>query len=322
MRAGWFAVLVLVPGAVACHKKPTEEPAPTEPAHTSGHSVSHGGSGGSGKSGKHADSGPPLEQVSAVSAGAERACAIADDKLYCWNDGEGASPIDTPAAVLSVGNASCAILMEGKLYCWPQTLDLAARQVGGSATDICASSGPHVSCWKPGDTSPRTHFDWLGVDKLMVDDGRVCSVAAGASIECISTSAKPEEHPAQITEVQDVDQVAVGNGLTCASHTKGNIECWHEPNSRFSVTGVVAAGIAMGPRGDACALGPKGEITCWKVKPDGSGLVDGTHPVTGVLGASSLVMGATFGCAVSAKHTAICWSNDAWTPRTIGRAKS
>src|ERR1700689_1987990 len=97
MKARWLVAMLAA--MFACGKKPKQAPPADEPHHNAtGHSITKlkgvdddgsGGSGGSGGSAgatasRPAAKGPPIENVTAVSVGGDRACAIADRKLGGW----------------------------------------------------------------------------------------------------------------------------------------------------------------------------------------------------------------------------------------------
>lgn len=307
----WLVVVIALTG---CKKKPADEP-PPEPSHpSSGHSVTKlkddGGAAATATPGK--PGGPPLDGVSAVSVGSDRACAIAtDDKLWCWAPNEPAALVETPGSVLAIANATCALLDDKTVQCGSHRISVAsgndkgAGQIAASATDVCAAHRLFVWCWKPDDDKPRINFDWGGVDRLVVANGKVCSVVSGAAIECadIVEDTKPTSMP----EPQNVATLAIGGGVWCVAHTKGTVECWVDPNQRTEITGISGATqIAVGPNGDACAVIGGGAVACWHMS--GSSFDAGSVKViSGLSGVTSFAVGDGYGCAVGDDHKAMCW---------------
>src|SRR6476661_8326958 len=97
MAARWFLVMLVVGAGCKKKQEEPEEPAATGPA--VGHSVTKKKAGGdegdtpvaSGSSApKPSSGGSPLTDVTAISVGSTRACAISNDQLWCWHPGEAA----------------------------------------------------------------------------------------------------------------------------------------------------------------------------------------------------------------------------------------
>jgi hypothetical protein len=304
MRSRWLIALVLVAGCKQKARPP--EPAPSvEPA--SGSSVTKvKPAGGSGKA---------LDGVTAISVGDARACAIAkDDKLWCWAAGKPAERVDAPgSSVLAIANAACAILDDKSVWCWPHRLELIAAdmpgagQISASATDVCASRRLFVWCWRPDDDRPRMQFDWAGVDRLVIGNGRACSVVSGGEIECTDLRAG-EHHPQRVDELQDVAALAMQGNVSCVAYTKGEVECWTDPKHRHRIPGLTGAtDIALGTSGDACVLNAGGGVTCWKLGMSSLAVDRPPAPVTGVTG-TSIGVGTGFACALGDDQKARCWS--------------
>jgi hypothetical protein len=330
-------LILIAFAATSCKKKkePDPEPVSTQPA--TGHSITKkkgsgaeeaddGAQSGSGSS--HVETGgggKPLDGVTSISVGGTRACAItADEKLWCWQQGGPAELMDGPGPVRAVANASCALLDDLSLWCWPHRLTVnaagmdGAGQIAASATDVCAARRMFVWCWKPDDDHARTQFDWGGVGKLVVGNGRVCSVVGGGELECMPIGS--EEHRAEIVSgVEDLDVLAMQGTLSCATRTKGGVECWTDPKQRLAIPGVSSASdIQLGPAGDACVLGGDRSVTCWKLTMSPLAIERPPAPVTGV-SALAISVGSGFACAAGDDKKARCWSTGDGTPQIVAK---
>ncbi|HUJ60793.1 MAG TPA: hypothetical protein VLX92_19960 [Kofleriaceae bacterium] len=329
MAARLFLSLAVVL-AFGCKKKPAEEepaPQPTGTAGTSGHSVTKikddGSGSATGSAGSGSAGGKPLAGVTAVSVGGDRACAIADEKLYCWDKGAPAEMMEAPDKVKLVAGAQCAALDDMSVWCWPHTLKLSAAgrqvdvgQLAASATDICASFRLFTKCWKPGDDAPRVEFDWAGLDLLAVGNGRVCSVVSGGDVECTPTSSPK---PQQIHELEDIAAIALQDATACTASTKGGaVECWVDARSRTPVPGVTgASALAIAPSGDACALTGSGAVTCWKLSLLSGQVSDAPRPIAGLGNAVAIGVGNGFGCAATQDKKAVCWNDGEDKPTPV-----
>ena len=333
MRVCWWILIVFL--ATSCKKKAEPEPEPTSTQPATGHSVTKKkGSAAEGSEGATAEGsanvetgggGKPLDGVTAVSVGGTRACAIAaDEKLWCWQQGGVAEAMDAPASVRALTTASCALLDDLTVWCWPHRLTLnaagadGAGQVAASSTDVCAARRMFVWCWKPDDDRARKQFDWGGLGKLVVANGRVCTVVGGGEIECADL-ASDEPRAASIGDFEDVEALAMQDRVSCAAYSKGNVECWTNPKQRIAITGVSGAtDIALGPSGDACTLGSGGSVTCWKLTMSPLAIERPAAQVTGVA-ATGIAVGSGFACAAGEDKKARCWSTGDGTPQIVAR---
>ncbi|HEY1553326.1 MAG TPA: RCC1 domain-containing protein [Kofleriaceae bacterium] len=314
-----LAVVVIA----GCKKKPKQddqEPTSGKPA--TGHSVTHKKAGGDDEGG-----GKALGGVTAISAGGQHACAVADGKLYCWDGAAGPAEAktDAPGPVQAVTNASCALLEDGSVWCWPHHIQLQAAgrsgagQVAASDSDVCASRQLFVWCWKPDDDSPRTQFDWPGIDRLVVGGGKTCSVVGGNEVECHDVASAQGSRAEQIRDVQDVTGLAMAWNTTCAVHGKGNVDCWNDPSQRLAIEGVAnATAVALGSDGDACAITGGGAVSCWKLALAGPSLERPAAAVDGAT-ATAIAVGVGFACALGGDKKVRCWTTDGGKPTVVGK---
>lgn len=165
--------------------------------------------------------------VTAVSAGYEHSCVVADGKVYCWgHNGAGQlgdnSTTDSPLPVavsmsgvlegktvtaISAGEEHTCVVADGKAYCWgagfngqlgngsnwPSSVPVAVRTGGGLGTKTitaisaggdhsCAIAEGRAYCWG------RNHHGQLGNDGSIDSNVpvRVAGVMAGRKVTAIS----------------------------------------------------------------------------------------------------------------------------------------
>jgi hypothetical protein len=330
VAARWWLLIVLVASCKRHERGVEPDPTPSKPA--SGYSVTKKNpiandsvDAATAAAGAAIAEGKALSGVTALSVGAERACALTGDgEAWCWLPGEAATPLGAPGRVKALAGAACALLEDLSVWCPPQRLELLAAgmtgagQIAASATDYCATRRLFVWCWKPGDQDARKQFDWAGVDRLAVGDGRACSVVGGGEIECVDLTA--EAPRAQVLGgLEDVVSLAIQAKLSCAAHTNGSAECWTDVRQRLPIPGISSArSLALGPQGDACVLGTGGSVTCWKLAMTPLAI---ERPVTAVTGvnATAIGVGAGFACALGVDHAARCWSTRGGKPQVIAK---
>jgi len=135
---------------------------------------------------------PPTGQFTAVSAGWEHACALANDgEIVCWgrNHNSQADPPDGQYVALSAGwDYSCALTESGSVACWglgPEAAPTAKyRSVSAGWAYACGvTTGNQVQCWGSdfhGRASPPRG------DFVAVKAGKVhsCGVRADGSVAC------------------------------------------------------------------------------------------------------------------------------------------
>lgn len=269
-----------------------------------------------------ASKGDALDGATALAVGADRACALSDNKLWCWDPGAPAAEVTTPATLTNIAGAECGLTDNGDLYCWgSKEVKAAADSLGGQITvgagGVCVGHRMTVKCYKIGDAEPYAKFDWAGVDKIVHGDHRVCSVVNGGMIECVDLTSK-EPHNEPLHGPEDAQVLGMAGNLSCAVLQKGGVECWTDPGSRKAVPNVKdASDVAVGPTGDACAIVGNGFVTCWHPDPSNGTTIDASvKQIGGVRGATAIGVGNGFGCAIGAGDKVACWGKASKEPET------
>jgi hypothetical protein len=329
----WWLVIALAASCKRREKAPEPQPTPNQPA--SGYSItkregtpraqedSAGGSAAAPDS--LVNRGNVLSGVTALSVGATRACAVTSDgKAWCWQPGAAAEPLVAPGPVKALAAGTCALLEDLSVWCPPHRLELSAGgmtgagQIAASATDYCATRRLFVWCWRPTDDTARKQFDWAGVGRLTIGDGRACSVVGGGEIECVSLADDAPRAQA-IRGIDDVVALAIQGSVSCVAHTKGNVECWTDPSQRMAIAGISSATeLAVGPQGDACALGGAGGVTCWRLALSPLSIERPPAQVAGIT-ATAIGVGAGFACALGDDKATRCWSTSDGKPQLVAK---
>jgi alpha-tubulin suppressor-like RCC1 family protein len=119
-----------------------------------------------------------------------------------------------------------------------------------------------------------------------------------------------------------VQQIAAGNGFSCAIRTDGQLFCWGSNASRALGTGGTnvaeptlvrdagtVASVATHPNGSlVCARRVDQSVACWGTGPIGDGSASASTPVTlAGLTAVNVRVGQTFACARRPDATVACW---------------
>ncbi len=263
-----------------------------------------------------------LGSATALSVGPDRACALSDGKLWCWDPGAPAEAVSTPATLTNIAGATCGLTDSGDLYCWGSkevkaAADAQGGQVTVSAGGVCTGHRMAIKCYHVGESEPYAKFDWAGVDRIVHGDHKLCSAVSGGLIECVDLTAK-EPHNEQVQGPQDVQVLGIAGNLSCATLQKGTVECWTDPGSRKAVPNVKeATDIAVGPTGDACAIvGDRGQVTCWHVDASATTADASVKEIGGVRGATAIGVGNGFGCAIGAGDKVMCWGKASKEPDT------
>lgn len=321
LRLGLVLALVIVPACKKHGPPGTEDKKPGSGSSAADDTPPTGGSASTAKT-PIAASGNALDGVTVLSVGPERACAISDNKTYCWDPGKPAEWIKLDHPVTTIANASCGLDDDGNLECWsPGDLHAPANSLGGQlvagGNDICAGHRMIIKCWHPGQTEPYNQFDWAGVDRIVMGSGKLCSAVAGGVLECADLTQK-EIHNEVVPGPEDLNVLTMAGNLACSALTSGKVVCWTDPASRKPVPTVdKATDLALGPTGDACALVGTGFVTCWHTDPATATTVEASvKQIGGVRGATAIGVGAGFGCAINGDGGVVCWGKASKEPQT------
>lgn len=280
-----------------------------------------------------------LPSAVAVAAGAEHACILSANQVWCWGDdthgalgahractppsSQGGSPecrlkpdvMPTlpPIRAIAAGvDVTCAIADDFRVYCWG---DDTLGALGGS---VVPALDPPTPVMLP-DGTP------LLAASLQISESTVCAVDQSARGWCWGEAigAQPALQP--FTGVRDL---AVGRDHGCAISDAG-LQCWGDDRNGQAgdvafaqrcgqgpctigptTIPVTATRVVVGER-HSCALGSDGSVACWGSNEVGQlGRTD-AFLVGGVGVAMTGVtdLGAAFArtCALQADGTAWCW---------------
>ena len=237
-----------------------------------------------------------------VTTGYQHACALnRDGSIVCWGENEagqlgreGGGMFPEPQRVHGVGHAkmlaagratTCALLTNGRVECWgansdgalgrgvpPEVLEGSARpgfveklanarDISGYAEHFCAATEEgYAYCW--GDkTMPSARA-------LRLRERRI---AANLPVEPL-----PEIGVIQRVEgIDNVENVAVGMGFSCARQESGHVYCWGankyaqhgsgSQNDRKDPTpmaGVIGAKLLVAGARNTCVLARDGRMLC------------------------------------------------------------
>lgn len=300
---------------------------------------------------------PGLSGVSAIAAGGTHTCAlIASNRgVVCWGgnavgqlgNGTGGTSL-TPVSVLDVSstpitgvvsisaglNHTCALFETGGVQCW-------GWGVAGQLGDGSFSSRNYAA-----DVSGYTS----GVSRISAGKDHTCLVvSASHEVKCFGGNmwgalgdgtTTNRGSPVSVVGIPSTAQeIASGNGLTCAKLQDGSLRCWGANGSgsvgdgtdsetaapvTVSYIGTDGALIAAGGYESAasadrfaCAtLNSTGQVMCWGRGNEGQlgngGTFSSTTPtlVSAISGAVALVTGNGHACAWIGTCTVKCWGEN------------
>jgi len=255
-----------------------------------------------------------LENVEALTAGAQHACAIIAGEAWCWGDnGTGAigdgtlETRPTPTRVLSnvqsisAGTGSTCAVQAGQAWCWGAITRVrdqvrygsagSSRSVAVGADHACAlTSSGRVNCW--GDNT----YGQLGN----------------------GTYDSSFTRPVAALEVTNAVQVVTGNFSTCALRTDGTVLCWGILGSGSPFTSPRAVEIALDDvaqidAGDVysmCAVRRDNSLWCWGLLVGDGSSERRLTPVRVLEGVESVSVSINHTCAVLTTGGVRCWGNN------------
>jgi alpha-tubulin suppressor-like RCC1 family protein len=240
---------------------------------------------------------PQLVGVTAISAGTDHTCALADDgSVWCWGwnrFGQTAAPaigeksftltpskvpeLGTVIAIHAGGNHTCALQQNGRVRCWGDNYN---GQLG-------AARSANVTV----DARGKDLVGFDNVIQIATGGAHTCTLQQRGNVRCwgwnrdgqLGTGTRAElldiATPAPIVGLTRVTAVALGDGHLCAVDSVGTVWCWGEND-----VGQLGIGI-MGNLGDlglpnevdaavntvsvdlganhSCALLVTAELNCW-----------------------------------------------------------
>ena len=282
----------------------------------------------------------PFSGADEVAAGAEHACALASDDVYCWGDnafgqlGDGTTtnypapnPVTglPPADVVAVSAGfehSCALTAGGGVKCWGR------NQYGQLGTGTTSQSNTPVDVTGLGS----------GVVAIAAGQRHTCALTLAGGVKCWGDNALgqlgdgtnvPSSTPVDVQGLSSgVAAIVANGGFSCALTEAGGVKCWGgntvgavgdgtnlNRNAPVDVVGLTSGVTALAAGGGhVCALMATGGLKCWGYNGNGQ-LGDGTQassnvPVSVVglpTGASTVTGGGDHTCASVLDGTVYCW---------------
>lgn len=246
----------------------------------------------------------------ALAAGDGFACAIVDQRVYCWGDersldpalaGAGEPKRIAPKQMTELGEASllsaargrvCATNEQGEVHC--------IGSVGAMALP-----------------APSNVLD--AAVSLSLSGTKLCQLSRNGTISC--------EHNERIDGVWGASRLSTSDGHGCALLSSGRVVCWHDDLSATRQSGVVtSASTTINGFDDAidlsvsrdggCVVEQGGRVSCWGRSL--SGLLGATSSETDAIEASELQgasriftssSGPVLSCATSPAWVK-CWGDD------------
>lgn len=207
-----------------------------------------------------------LDDVTAVSAGGEHACALRRGEAWCWgHDVESGGGFGTPRRIEGIegatgiaggANGSCAIV-RGQAWCW--SLDQGVviggslRRIeglgdvteigdGASANHVCAVAAARLSCW--GDQGVSTAVGPVPIDLAEVtgvataDWQTTCAVSGGDVVcwrrDVSGTLGEPIGQPFRLPGATSVSAFGQRHCAIVGAH----VSCWDHPSDAIGSWGM------------------------------------------------------------------------------------
>ena len=213
---------------------------------------------------------PILKDATSIALAETSGCAVAPPRMLCFGTAFRAT-IEAPAffdasylaaaSVVATDDAVCVHESGLRLRCFDATGHAGPELM---STKLTPAAGAGSSCGIADDGKARCFGDLAAITlaastpltSLAVRAGRVCGVAADASVWC-ATKAGPE--PARPV---DADVVAFQGDSLCVAHRNKTLSC-EEHGVLRPLSGVFAVKSLSGAAGNACFVGQEGVAFCW-----------------------------------------------------------
>jgi alpha-tubulin suppressor-like RCC1 family protein len=242
----------------------------------------------------------------------------------------------TPQSVVGLAGATdirgameftCALAGGGQVWCWgdPSSGGLGNGVFTGMAAPPAAVSG------------------LAGAVAISVGESHACAIMADQTVQCWGANTTGElgdgtlsvfSTPTPVLGLSGAVSVACGSFHTCALLDDGSVRCWGQnvdaelgngpPSSDLATMPVPVAGLggvttlAAGST-HTCALLDNGTVRCWgnailgqsgTATPANAFTIDVPTTVAGVAGATSVVAGDNFTCALVTGGSVKCWGEN------------
>ncbi|MFO7563278.1 MAG: hypothetical protein R6X02_11600 [Enhygromyxa sp.] len=281
-----------------------------------------------------------LQGLIGLAAGGSRTCGFTSAAVYCFGDlGPGEQPSPRPRKIaegsqndgiveLELGREhACLRHQSGVARCWGQNRD---GRVGDGSFEtrtrpVAVSLGP--------------------VRDLALGDRHSCALRSDGKVSCWGDDAggalgqgESDDGAGQartgvrrVLELNDVVDLASGDGFSCAVRKSGQLACWGRndhgqlgdaspepsrpmprPVGKIDDATAVAAAAAQ-----ACVVRASGAVLCWGVNDKGQlGRPAGPDqvrpmPVPKLDDAIDVTLGFEHGCALRRSGEVLCWGSDA-----------
>jgi alpha-tubulin suppressor-like RCC1 family protein len=285
-------------------------------------------------------------QAIAIATAEFHTCALLSNaSVYCWGDNEFGSlgngtitppspspvPVELMAGVTALaggGSQTCALRSDGTVWCWgnygdfdwstdsgildtPTPLKIEgvsdAKAIAAGDSHACALlSDQTIRCWGhnfSGQLGDRTMNDSSsavavvevsGATSIAVGESQACATLSNGSVSCWGTNGEGElgdgtgvDSPTPVKVAGLTNAVALAGGWdhTCALLADATVQCWGDND--FGQLGTSATGPDTCPSGTTCSKVPV--------------------PVSGLMGATRVVAGQNFTCALQSGGSVACW---------------
>lgn len=263
--------------------------------------------------------------VTALAAGSEHNCAIAEGEVTCWgrNDegqtGGGAPQLSDRAVGLAAADTSCALLEGGALECW------GASRYGELGLLGQAPFFSNLPVFAPALPEPTR--------AVAVGGEFVCALDAADAVWCwgwnavgqLGNGASGIIEDRKVPLRQEVTALAAGGSMSCALAADGEVLCWGYNDlgqlgrGRFSLLEgpdrVALPGAAVDVdtgNTHACAVAEGGDVYCWGDNQYGQAApeddaIEVADPVRVLGSAVDVATGDLHTCAVLATGQVWCW---------------
>jgi alpha-tubulin suppressor-like RCC1 family protein len=278
-----------------------------------------------------------LTGATAVSVGSAFMCALAgvSGTVSCWGnnvDGElgngtsSATGSASPSPVYGLSGVTqisagmehaCARQSSGSVECWGWD---AEGQLG-----VGTQTGPDSCVGGACSMTPVSPTGLSGVASVTAGEWNTCATLSAGTVQCWGFDeyggSAQSLTPQPITELSSVLQVSAGQLFACAVMSDHSVECWGNNNSDqlgsasagngpVAVPGVTSAtAVSAANDGHACALRSDGSVVCWGASGTNGSSTPPKPPlaVSTVSGATQVVTGTGFNCALLGSGQVQCW---------------